>query len=50
MKKPKPTEDAYGQEISSHFNSKKSFEIVERDDGYFDASSGAPTYFSEYNY
>jgi len=48
MKKLKPINDAYGQEIWSHFNGKKSFEIVEREDGYFDVSSGAPTYFSEY--
>jgi SAM-dependent methyltransferase len=48
MKKLKPMEDAYGQEVWSHFNGKKSFEIVEREDGYFDVSSGAPTYFSEY--
>jgi len=41
-------EDAYGQEVWSYFNGKKSFEIVEREDGYFDVSSGAPTYFSAY--
>jgi len=49
MKKLKPMEDAYGQEVWYYFNGKKSFEIVEREDGYFDVSSGAPTYFSEYD-
>ena len=49
MKKLKPMEDAYGQEVWSHFNGKKSFEIVEREDGYFDVSNGAPTYFSGYD-
>jgi len=50
MKKLKPMEDAYGQEVWYYFNGKKSFEIVEREDDYFDVSwSGAPTYFSEYD-
>jgi len=49
MKKIAPMKDAYGQEIWSHFNNKRSFEIVERDDGYVDISKGAHTYFSEYN-
>jgi cyclopropane fatty-acyl-phospholipid synthase-like methyltransferase len=49
MKKLKLMEDAYGQEVWSYFNGKKSFEIVEREDGYFDVSSGAPTYFSGYD-
>jgi SAM-dependent methyltransferase len=49
MKKLKPIEDAYGQEVWSYFNGKKSFEIVEREDGYFDVSSGAPMYFSGYD-
>jgi SAM-dependent methyltransferase len=49
MKKLKPMEDAYGQELWSFLNGKKSFEIVEREDGYFDVSSGAPTYFSQYD-
>lgn len=52
MKKPmvlKPEEDAYGQEIWAHFNGKDSFEIVERDDGYFDGSSGVRIYFSGYD-
>jgi len=40
--------DAFGQEIWAHFKGKDSFEIIERDDGYFDASSGAKIYFSNY--
>lgn len=46
MKKLEPMEDAYGQEVWSYFNGKRSFEIVEREDGYFDVSSGASMYFS----
>jgi SAM-dependent methyltransferase len=49
MKRLKSIEDAYGQEIWSYFNGKKSFEVVEREDGYFDVSSGAPMYFSGYD-
>jgi len=40
--------DAFGQEIWAHFKGKESFEIIERDDGFFDASSGAKIYFSNY--
>jgi 2-polyprenyl-3-methyl-5-hydroxy-6-metoxy-1,4-benzoquinol methylase len=47
--KLKPIEDAYGQEIWSFFNGRKSFEIVEREDGYFDVSYGASMYFSQYD-
>ena len=46
----KPEEDAYGQALLAHYQGKPSFEIVERDDGYFDVSSyGTRTYFSEYS-
>jgi len=41
-------EDAYGQEILAYFKGKKSFEIVERDDDYFDVSNGWKTYFSDF--
>ncbi len=44
----KPEEDAYGQELWAHYNNARSYEIIERDDGYFDVSSGAPAYFSTY--
>jgi len=40
--------DAFGQEIWAHFKGKDSFEIIERDDGFFDASSGPKIYFSNY--
>jgi len=43
-----PEKDAYGQEIWAYFKRKVGFEIVERDDGYFDVSSGPKLYFSEY--
>lgn len=42
-------EDAFGQEIWAHHNGQSSFEIVERDDGYFDVSSGAKLYFSSHD-
>ncbi|MFQ6121215.1 MAG: class I SAM-dependent methyltransferase [Methanosarcinales archaeon] len=44
----RPTKDGYGQEIWAYFKAKESFEIIERDDGYFSISGGAKTYFSEY--
>lgn len=44
-----PINDAYGQEILAHFNGRDSFEIIERDDGYFDVSGGPKPYFSEYD-
>jgi len=40
--------DAFGQEIWAHFKGKDSFEIIERDDGYFDSSAGVKIYFSKY--
>lgn len=40
--------DAYGQEIYAQFKGRESFEIVEREDGYFGASSGVRIYFSKY--
>jgi len=44
----KPEQDAYGQEVWAYYNGKRSFEIVERDDGYVDVSSGSRVYFSSY--
>ena len=45
----KPEEDAFGQAMLAHYHGNPSFEIVERDDGYFDVSSyGSTTYFSGY--
>lgn len=43
-----PKRDAYGQEIWAFFQGKKSFEVVERDDGFVDVSGGAPAYFAEF--
>ena len=44
----KDYQDACGHEMCDYLAGKRSFEIVERDDGYFDLSGGAKTYFSEY--
>jgi len=45
----KPSKDAYGQEIFAYLRGEDSFEIIERDDGYFDSSSGAKVYFSDHD-
>jgi SAM-dependent methyltransferase len=44
----KPSKDAYGQELWAYFLKRESFEIIERDDGYFEAWNGPKKYFSEY--
>ena len=44
----KDYQDAFGHEIYDYFEGKGSFEIIERDDGYFDLSRGAKVYLSEY--
>ncbi len=44
----KEHQDAYGRQIFDHYNGKTVYEVVERDDGYIDASGGAPDYFAEY--
>jgi SAM-dependent methyltransferase len=41
-------EDAYGQIVYDHYRGLPSAEIVERDDGWFDTSAGAPAYFAPY--
>jgi SAM-dependent methyltransferase len=41
-------QDAFGHELLDHLNGKGSWEIIERDDGYFNTSPGAELYFSEY--
>ena len=41
-------EDAYGREILAHFMGEYSYEVVERDDGYFYCSGGPYSYFLEY--
>ncbi|MCW4020186.1 MAG: hypothetical protein NWF14_03025 [Candidatus Bathyarchaeota archaeon] len=48
MVKLKPEEDAHGQGMWAYYNGEESFEIVERDDGYFDALPGAKAYFLRY--
>src|SRR3989338_2994924 len=40
--------DAYGQEVWAFLQGKKSYEIIERDDGFINLSTGAPAYFAEY--
>ncbi|MEM5766562.1 MAG: class I SAM-dependent methyltransferase [Candidatus Aenigmatarchaeota archaeon] len=47
-KKVTINKDAYGLEVWDYYKGKKSYEIVERDDGYFDVSGGAKDYFAEY--
>ncbi len=41
--------DALGQEVLAFFKGEKSFEIIERNDGYINFSAGASEYFSEFN-
>jgi hypothetical protein len=43
-----PEEDAYGQEMWAYYKGKEVFEIVERDDGYIEASATTKIYFSDY--
>ena len=44
-----PKEDAYGQEISAYYKGREVSEIVERDDGFINASIHLPKiYFSKY--
>jgi SAM-dependent methyltransferase len=49
VKALKPEEDTFGKEIWAYYKGREVSEIVERDDGYFDASVYGPKmYFSEY--
>jgi 2-polyprenyl-3-methyl-5-hydroxy-6-metoxy-1,4-benzoquinol methylase len=41
-------QDAFGHELLDYLDGKGSWEIIERDDGYFNVSPGAALYFSEY--
>lgn len=43
-------QDAFGHEILDHFKGIDSFEIIERDDGFFSPSPGPDLYFSEYEH
>ncbi len=40
--------DAYGQEIWHSYKGERSFEVVEREDGYVNVSRGADSYLSDY--
>lgn len=42
----RPEQDAYGRAMLAHLEGSPSFEIVERDDGYFAPSSGSTFYFA----
>ncbi len=44
----KDREDAFGHEIYDHFKGKGGYEMVERDDGFFDFSLGPKLYFMEH--
>jgi SAM-dependent methyltransferase len=45
----KAHEDAYGREVLDFYEGRGGYEIVERDDGYVDISSGPSAYFTQYN-
>ena len=38
-------QDAFGHEIYDHFDGKSTYEIIERDDGFFSLSPGVGLYF-----
>ncbi len=40
--------DAYGQELWAHFRGKRSYELIEREDGFFALSGGSSAYFQEF--
>ncbi len=44
----KSEKDAYGQEVLAYLEGRKSYELVERDDGYIEFSGGAKAYFAEF--
>jgi hypothetical protein len=45
----KPNKDTFGQEIWSYYNGNMRIEVVERDDGYIDASGMGPSaYFQKF--
>ncbi len=47
-KKLNKNKDASGQIVWAHFNNERSYEVIERDDGFIDISTGAESYFSEF--
>lgn len=40
--------DAYGQQVLAHIRGEKSYEIIEREDGFIDISSGPENYFTKF--
>ena len=40
--------DAFGHALMDHFRGKDTYEILERDDGFFDSADIGKIYFSEY--
>ncbi len=44
----KEKKDALGQILWAHLNGKRSYEIIERDDGFVDVTPGADNYFAEF--
>ena len=44
----KDIEDAHGQVIYKYYNKERSFDVVEREDGFINIDDGAVQYFSEY--
>jgi len=44
----RPEQDAYGLLVSDHLRGVNVVEIIERDDGYIDTSSGPPAYFAPF--
>jgi len=48
LRRMPPEEDAYGQEMWAYYNGERSFEIIERDDGYIDIGPETSVYFSSY--
>ena len=44
----KPIEDAHGQVILKYYNKERSFDVVEREDGYINIDEGGNQYFSGY--
>ena len=43
-------QDAYGRMVWDYLHGQSTREIIERDDGYFDTSGGAPYYFAEFKH
>ena len=44
-----PEDDGYGNLIDRHHRGLRAAEVIERDDGWFDVSAGAPNYFAPFD-